>query len=469
MKTLAFVIGNNNYYEGAQLRNAINDAESIAQVFERLTYDVHKHLDCKSNDYSQIIDRFKDLLKDYEASIFYYAGHGFEVGGENYLASIDCQVLNSSKGDCNRTCIRLSELLDIYRDYPDKLNIVIIDACRQTIRRGGGNQFTPMQAPQGTLIAFSTSPNECAQDGGGNGHSVYTNALLQYIGREYLSVEDLFKKVRKTVYNLTEGAQVPWEHTSLIGDFVFNTGQLVYSPEIPYDECAVRDKLFNEGGVFGSLIQDLRSCNWYRQNSAIHKLNTITPSTLNKNQQFVLGRNLYQASSAYDVEALFEELGEKLRQYDDGGENHVLNGILFEIYFNKNGEFRTIPKNETHIIEKVFALRNDSRYTNSFDFIGRVLQPYREQLFYIPSATDTPIDVDIIASSQKSDYSFLPDYTDYTTIDQIKVGAIDITDRVSTLDLTPVTKSALTQRLSQVFTAPISLIHIHCNITLQDG
>ena len=241
MKTLAVVIGNNEYYEGAKLNNAVNDAHSIAETFERLGYDIIYKENCKIEDYVDVLKAFDERIKQYDASIFYYAGHGFQVDGENYLASVDCQIAAPNKYHCSKTCITLSEILTILKNNSDKVNIVIIDACRKSFDRGGYNSFTPIQAPKGTLIAFSTSPNEGAKDTGMDGHSIYTGTLLNYIGREWLSVEDLFKKVRKTVYNLTEGTQTTWEHTSLIGDFYFNTGQMVYSLNLPYDETVIKD------------------------------------------------------------------------------------------------------------------------------------------------------------------------------------------------------------------------------------
>ena len=84
MKTIAFVIGNNDYFEGAQLKCAVNDASEIANIFRRLGYDVCKKLNIKSEDCSGILREFEDQIKDYDASIFYFAGHGFELGGENY-------------------------------------------------------------------------------------------------------------------------------------------------------------------------------------------------------------------------------------------------------------------------------------------------------------------------------------------------------------------------------------------------
>lgn len=465
MKTIAYVIGNNDYFEGAQLKCAVNDATEIAAIFRRLGYDVIEKLNFKSEECPDILTSFEDKIKYYDASIFYYAGHGFELEGENYLIPIDYQIPPINKYEAGRYCLKLTEILGILKTNSGKVNIVIIDACRKAFDRGGVNSFSHVQAPKGTLIAFSTSPNEGAKDGNGqDGHSIYTSALLQYIGRETLSVESLFKKVRKTVYNLTHGTQTPWEHTSLIGDFFFNTGQLVYSVEIPYDEHVVKDSLFKEGDVFGNLISELRSCDWNRQNPAMEKICRIPASDLNKNQQFILGRNLYQANGyAWEVQTFFENLEKNLSKYNKDKENHVLNGILFEIYFNNKGDFRNELKK--HDFDKVFLLRKNPIYAKSFEFIRDVLQPYKDQLFYIPAIQDEPIDIDISAEEKKDRTSFGEDTIQI--IHKVNVENKDITKAFARYCTSGINESGVKSYLSNFLTALQDLIQIHSNVSLQ--
>ena len=282
--------------------------------------------------------------------------------------------------------------------------------------------------------------------------------------RETLSVESLFKKVRKTVYNLTNGTQTPWEHTSLIGDFFFNTGQLVYSVEIPYDEHVVKDSLFNEGDVFGNLISELRSCDWNRQNPAMEKICRMPASDLNKNQQFILGRNLYQANGyAWKVQTFFENLEKNLSKYNKDKENHVLNGILFEIYFNNKGDFRNELKK--HDFDRVFLLRKNPIYAKSFEFIRNVLQPYKEQLFYIPAIQDEPIDIDISAEEKKDRTSFGEDTIQI--IHKVNVENKDITKAFARYCSSGINESGVKSYLSNFLTAPQDLIQIHSNVSLQ--
>jgi len=307
MKTLALIIGNNEYHDGAKLTNAVNDAMAISEVFERLGFDTIVKYNCTAKDYCDLLADFENRISNYDASIFYFAGHGYELDGENFLASIDCQIPPSNKYHAGQNSIRLSEFLDIYKKNTNKINIAIIDACRRSFERSGNTVLAPIFAPKGTLLAFSTSPNEGASDAGFEGHSIYTGALLKYIGREHLSIEELFKKVRKTVYALSEGKRTTWEHTSLINDYYFNIGQLVHSVDIPYDEKVVKDIDYCEIDEFGNLISEVKSQNWNKQNPAIEKLLSIPVDKLNKNQLFILGRNLLQASSAAFKAANFME------------------------------------------------------------------------------------------------------------------------------------------------------------------
>ncbi len=467
MKTLAVVIGNNNYYADAKLDNAINDAKGMADIFAKLGYTILFGQDTKIEDCTTILYEFEKQLPSYDASIFYFAGHGFQLDGENYLAAIDCQVASPNKHHCSKTCITLTDVLGILKNNSSKMNIVIIDACRKSFERGGNSSFTPIQAPKGTLIAFSTSPNEGAMDKGIEGHSIYTGSLLKYIGREWISVEELFKKVRKTVYNLTEGKQTTWEHTSLIGDFYFNTGQLIYSIEIPYDEAVVKDVNYKDkGDRFSKIILEIKSSNWDRQNPAIDEAITISAKKLDKNQLFILGRNLLQAGGyANSATAFFKNLSQELPRYFEAEENHLLNGILYEIYFNHNGEFRK-DNLKKHCFEEIMTLRKDKQYSKSFGFIQGLLEPYRNML-YIPSDKDSIIDVDVLATSEQTKDFFNGEQT-FEVISVIKVGSRDVIDDIRKYDLNRSNHLKLQSVLANYLNAPLEVVQINSNIELNN-
>jgi len=467
MKTLTLVIGNNEYYEGAKLTNAVSDATGMAQIFERLGYDIIFKTNCVANDYTELLAEFEKRINEYDASIFYFAGHGFEVDGENYLAATDCQITSGNKYHYGQTCIRLSEILSILKKNSQKVNIVIIDACRKSFDRSGAIGFSPIQAPKGTLLAFSTSPNEGASDHGFEGHSVFTGAILRFIGRERLSVEELFKKVRKTVFSLTEGKQTTWEHTSLIGDYYFNTGQLVYSISIPYDENVVKDANYNNNtDEFGKLILKIKSYNWDIQNPAINKILIIPTKNLDKNQQFILGRNLLQASgAAFSAEAFMNEIQNNIGKYTINNENHVLNGILFEIYFNSHADFRK-DKTKKHHFDKIIALRKIPEFKNSFIFIRQILESTQFPLIYIPKEEDEYIDIEIVAVNEKT-LNYIGQEVIYQVISNITFNGFDLTKEVAKFHTLGIKENGMIEVISGYFSAPKELVKLHCAIKLE--
>lgn len=466
MKILAIVIGNNNYPDPDKLTGAIADAQAMHDVFVRLGYHTIPFYDCRQADIPLVLETLEKELPNFDASIFYYAGHGFQVDGENFLPSIDCQISYANKYQLRQESIVLSELLDIYRPYDKKTNIIILDACRvRPALRGCADSFAPIQAPQGTLIAFSTSPNSTAKESRAGGHGLYTEALLTYIGRERLAVEELFKKVRRTVVQWSSNTQIPWEHTSLIGDFYFNTGQMVVSLQIPYHESVVKDAMYNEPGEFGRQIAEIKSCDFYRQNPAIDVLCAKRAVELDKNQQFILGRNLLQSSSAsFSAQRFMNSIAVNLRKYHTAdGDNHVLNGMLFEIYFDSHGEFRG-ENLKRHFFDEIMALRNHPEFAKSFNFIRTVLAPYRDALVFFMPDDNSKVDIDITASSQKTTNTIGEEET-WSIISSISVNGADITEAVrrkyvwygvNFIDV-----------LAEITKAPLNAIDIHSNVPLE--
>ena len=233
---------------------------------------------------------------------------------------------------------------------------------------------------------------------------------------------------------------------------------------MPYDEFFIKDKDFKDNGdFFSKLILDLKSCNWHRQNPAIETFQKILPNDLNKNQQFIIGRNLLQANGyANNASTFFENLTTNLKRYTTNEDNHILNGILFEMYFNSNGEFRR-EKFKNNNFEQIFKLRKDIFYKKSFEFLQTILTPYKDVLFYIPSDKQEIIDVDIIANSTITK-DFLGIEETYQVINKIKVSSKDITKSVSKYGIHGQNKLGLEKALSNFLFAPTDLIKIHNNI-----
>jgi len=225
---VALVIGNSNYENGAPLANPENDAKDIGEKLKAAGFDVSQYIDLSQSEMKKAIDEFGLKLSTAEIGLFFYAGHGIQSRGHNYLIPVDAML--RTENDVEYNCVDAGRILAKMEDANTRTNIVILDACRDNpferswSRNSKGNGLAYMDAPGGSLIAYSTGPGKTALDGY-NRNSPFTSGLLEYINTPNLNIEALFKLVRIKVMNNTDGEQVPWESTSLTGDFYFNADQ----------------------------------------------------------------------------------------------------------------------------------------------------------------------------------------------------------------------------------------------------
>ncbi len=223
---VALVIGNSAYQDG-YLANPAGDAELISDKLRAVGFDVTTVVDADENTMERaIIDytfKLQDATRD-AVGVFYYAGHGIESNGENYLIPIGHRI--TRRADLGAEGIRANWVMEQLEAAGNRINFVILDACRnnplpQSIFRSSGTGLAEMKAPVGTFVGFSTTPGTTAADGEGD-HSPYATALADVIETPNLPAELVFKRVRDRVISSTGGIQVPWDQTSLAGeDFFF--------------------------------------------------------------------------------------------------------------------------------------------------------------------------------------------------------------------------------------------------------
>lgn len=217
----ALVIGN-SAYTTAPLKNPVNDARAMAQLLRSLDFDVAYYENQSQNDMKRSIRAFGEQTKNSRIRLFYYAGHGIQVNGENYLIPVDADF--DEEQEVEYETINVGFVLAQLREGQDNLNIVILDACRNNpfarSFRSATRGLASINAPSGTLIAYATAPGSVAADGEGT-NGVYTGELLRYMRVPSMSIEEVFKQVRISVRSKTQGKQIPWEASSLIGDFSF--------------------------------------------------------------------------------------------------------------------------------------------------------------------------------------------------------------------------------------------------------
>jgi hypothetical protein len=224
-KRFALVIGNNSYEYASPLQNPVNDADAIAETLKLLGFEVLHFTNLDQKGMKQTIDLFGEKLKKFEVGLFYYSGHGIQVNGRNYLIPIDANL--NSEGDAEYDCVDAGRVLSKMESSGTKTNIIVLDACRNNpykkswsrVYRKTGLAF--LDAPTGSLIAYSTSPGNTASDGIGK-NGLYTTFLLNSMINPDLNILQVFQEVRKNVRESSNGDQIPWESTSLESDFFFN-------------------------------------------------------------------------------------------------------------------------------------------------------------------------------------------------------------------------------------------------------
>lgn len=229
-KRLALVIGN-SAYPNAPLKNPVNDAQDIAAALRALGFEVISRENVNQNDMKRAIREFGEKIRGAAVGLFYYAGHGVQVNGENYLVPVDAKV--ESEQDVEYECVKAGFALAQMDAARNSMNIVILDACRNNpfarSFRSESKGLAQMDAPSGTLIAYATAPGSVASDGSGR-NGLYTQELLKQMRTSGLGIEDVFKRVRISVRAATQQKQTPWESSSLVGDFYFTRPQGAGTP-----------------------------------------------------------------------------------------------------------------------------------------------------------------------------------------------------------------------------------------------
>lgn len=219
---MALVIGN-GAYSGSQLKNPRNDAGLMARSLAAEGFEVITVLDGDANIMHDAIEVFgRKLLGPDTVALFYYAGHGVQSGGDNYLVPVKASF--ASTADVERNGVALSDVFKVMERSSSRLNILLLDACRNNPFAGDGAVGTqglaPVVAPSGTIISFATAPGQVARDGNGE-HSPYTAALAENIPTPGVTLEDVFRATRRKVRETTANTQTPWEHSSLLTEFYF--------------------------------------------------------------------------------------------------------------------------------------------------------------------------------------------------------------------------------------------------------
>jgi len=232
---LALVIGQSAYRSVPALPNPANDAKAVTQLLTDSGFEVSSAADLSQNQMREAVSDFAGKVAAKGAdtvALVFYAGHGLQIDGENFLVPIDIDP--KREADIPIQAVRLNDILNTLTSVPSRMRILMLDACRNNpfpdLKTAGGGLAlidAKIGAP-GTFLSFSTSPGAVAEDGSGS-NSPYTTALLT-AGKEQIPIEETFKRVRLAVNKVTEGRQTPWDSSSLTEDFRFS-GASVAGPK----------------------------------------------------------------------------------------------------------------------------------------------------------------------------------------------------------------------------------------------
>lgn len=222
---VALVIGNGKYKD-SPLRNPANDANDMATMLTKLNFDVIKEINVNKQQMISALNRFSSKLKRSQIGLFYFAGHGMQINGSNYLIPVNIDVVD--EGDVEFEAVNAARVISKMKSAENKLNVVILDACRNNPFarnfRSALQGLVQMTAPKGTIIGYATGVGEVAEDGMNSRNSPYTKHLLRAMEKPGLNIRDIFNVAGIGVMVETNDRQIPWTSTTPIPDYLLAGG-----------------------------------------------------------------------------------------------------------------------------------------------------------------------------------------------------------------------------------------------------
>jgi hypothetical protein len=220
-KRIALVLGNSNYVNKTPLKNPIQDANLLEATLKDLDFTVLKYVNLGLDSMRKAIRDFSQKMKLYNVALFYYAGHGVQVDGRNYLVPVDAKL--QSKDDCAFEAFAVDDLLAQFAKNPQNINIAILDACRSnpfaSWARGNEAGFVTLNNTSGVFVSFATAPGATAADGS-TGNGLFTEELVKQMNIPQ-PISSVFMNTRINVWAKSKQTQRPQEWNDLNGDFYF--------------------------------------------------------------------------------------------------------------------------------------------------------------------------------------------------------------------------------------------------------
>jgi uncharacterized caspase-like protein len=219
----ALVIGNANY-DYSPLQNPVNDAKAMTDSLVNLGFHVTRATNLDHETMQGTVEAFKSRLSNEEVALFYFSGHGAQVGGQNFLLPVNNGIIRGEK-ELKKNALSAQKILVTMKEANNGVNLLVLDACRDNPYSGSGKNMNrglaQMKSPRGALIAFAAAPGQAALDGEGY-NGLYTSYLLDALeNAEHKRIEDVFMGIQGPVVDESGGKQEPWYQASFRKPFCF--------------------------------------------------------------------------------------------------------------------------------------------------------------------------------------------------------------------------------------------------------
>jgi uncharacterized caspase-like protein len=310
----ALVIGNAAYPFGV-LANPVNDATDMAAALRGAGFEVLLKTDADTDAMKQAIREFGDTLRTKGGiGLFYFAGHGVQLKGENFILPISKGIANEA--DLARNSVTASEAVDVMAAARNGLNIIVLDACRNNpLNNAGTKGLSRIDSNARLFVSYSTSPGLVALDGTGR-NSPYTKHLSRAIGERALTLEDTFKRTLKGVYQETRGQQTPWISSTFFGDFLFHPKDAAAAvrpsaaPAVS-QPSAPSSRFYNSGKGIPAVTGVYRAAGTNPSGSAYRGIAAITPEGDRVRVKWWIGKQVFNGVGEYAGRMLVVNWGAK--------------------------------------------------------------------------------------------------------------------------------------------------------------
>ncbi len=252
---VALVIGNSSY-KSLPLKNPVNDARDMANSLRGYGFTVIERTNLTTRQVGQTLREFRNKLTPGSVAVVFYAGHGLQIKGENYLPTVDAEI--NGEEDVPMQSLSTRQVMDVLGEAKTRMNLVFLDACRDNPYarsfRSGSRGIAKENAPSGTLISFATRPGSVAGDGDGR-NGIYTSVLLEQIKQSNQPIEQVLKRVVSGVKVASKGQQEPWMEGSIEGDFCFascNSTSVNEKNNVTISPAEIEEKFWNDAKAAGN-------------------------------------------------------------------------------------------------------------------------------------------------------------------------------------------------------------------------